>query len=74
MEGPNFDRRLQRFAFEYFEPIWIGTNVRPPLYPMALWNVRDRTIQEEPRTKNNLGTSGIDSFYVDVPGAQSARY
>ncbi len=54
VDAPNFDQRLEPFA-DYVKRTWIGTNVTPPLFPPALWNVRDRTIQNEPRTNNSVG-------------------
>ena len=49
----------------YFEHSYIGTlrpngQRRTPLFPIALWNVHDRTLMGEDRTNNaqEVGSSG----------------
>ncbi len=49
-EGP-----LRNEFVPYFERTWIGSVAVPPMFPRELWNVRQRTIDNEPRTNNNLG-------------------
>ncbi len=54
IQSDDFDHRLDGFV-AYFEETWIGSAARPALFPPALWNVRDRVLQDEPKTNNNLG-------------------
>ena len=53
-QDPGFNPVLAPLA-AYIQATWIGTVGRPALFPINLWNIRERTLQGEPRTNNNLG-------------------
>ena len=56
------DEDLPQELVSYFEACYIGCqrgrgNRRrriAPLFPMHIWNLRERTLQNQPRTNNNL--------------------
>ena len=54
----DFDERLQPLV-DYFEDTWIGRpslagTRRPPVFPIELWNVYTRTVNNEHRTNNSI--------------------
>ncbi len=57
---------LQGQYLEYFESTWIGTPARAAVFQPALWNMYQRTIQDQPRTNNNLGMYNTHSKPFDT--------
>ena len=63
----------------YFEKTWVGikhhVRRRRPLYPIALWNVRDRVERVLPRTNNSV-QGGHRAFDLRIntthPSSQSS--
>ncbi len=53
-QAPDFHQDLVEFA-AYFERTWLGTVGRPALFPPELWNMRTRTLENDPRTNNGVG-------------------
>ena len=42
VEDPDFDERLQPFARNYMQFVWVGDENNPPMFSHDLWNVTDR--------------------------------
>ena len=47
IEAPNFHEDLEDFA-AYIEETWVGSVARPAHFRPELWNVRQRTLDDEP--------------------------
>ena len=59
VEADNFleqfgDTQPHQFFLEYMENTWIGRHRRNPLFPKEMWNAKDITEFQLPRTTNSI--------------------
>jgi len=48
------DTQPHQFFLEYMENTWIGRHRRNPLFPKEMWNAKDITEFQLPRTTNSI--------------------
>ncbi|CAK5065643.1 unnamed protein product [Meloidogyne enterolobii] len=51
----NGDLESPHFAFiDYMERTWVGRELMPPRYPPTIWNNKDITIEQMPKSSNSV--------------------